>query len=146
MAPFEKVIAEEKDITRFIPQRPPIVMIGKLHSVADKKTTTSLLIREDNIFCDNGFLREPGLIENMAQTAAAGAGYLSKHEQKEPAVGYIGGIRNLQIYRYPPIGSEIITEVSVTYEVLDATVVTGKIFLKEQLIAECELKIFILKE
>ena len=146
MASFKKIIAEEKDITRFIPQKSPMVMIGKLHSVVDKKATTSLLISEDNIFCENGFLKEPGLIENIAQTAAAGASYLSKHEQKEPSVGYIGGIRNLRIYEYPPVGSEIITEISVTHEVFDATVVNGKIFLHEKVIAECELKIFILKQ
>jgi len=146
MASFEKVIAEENDITQFIPQKPPMVMIGKLHSVTDKKTTTSFLIRKDNIFCENGLLKEPGLIENMAQTAAAGAGYLSKHEQKEPSVGYIGGIRNLRIYSYPHVDSEIITEVYVEHEVFDARVVNGKIFLKENLIAECELKIFILKQ
>ena len=145
MASPEEIIAAEKDITRFIPQKPPMVMIGKLHSVADKKTTTSFLIREDNLFCEDGFFREPGLIENMAQTAAAGAGYLSQAEHKEPAVGFIGGIRNLNIYDYPPAGSEIVTEVTVEHEVFDATVVMGRTFLDDRLIAECELKIFILK-
>lgn len=146
MASFEKVIAGENDILRYIPQKPPMVMIGKLHSVADKKTTTSFLIREDNIFCKDGFLKEPGLIENMAQTSAAGAGYLAGQEQKEPSVGYIGGIKNLHIDEYPPVGSEIITEVVVAHEVFDATIVIGKIFLENRLIASCELKIFILKK
>jgi len=146
MASFEKVIAEEKDIIRLIPHKSPMVMIGRLHSVADKKTISSFLIREDNIFCEGGFFQTPGLIENIAQTAAAGASYLSKHYQIEPSVGYLGGIRNLQIYSYPQVGSEIITEVHVAHEVFDATVVIGKIFIEEKVIAECELKIFIHKQ
>jgi 3-hydroxymyristoyl/3-hydroxydecanoyl-(acyl carrier protein) dehydratase len=146
MASFEKVVAEEKEITLFIPQKQPMVMIGRLLSVVDKKTITSLLISEENIFCEDGFLKEPGLIENMAQTAAAGASYLSQHVQKEPAVGFIGAIKNLKIHAFPPVGSEIITEVTVEHEVFDATVVSGKVFLDERVIAECELKIFIQKQ
>jgi predicted hotdog family 3-hydroxylacyl-ACP dehydratase len=146
MASFEKVIVEEKDITRFIPQKHPMVMISKLISAEEKKVVSSLVIREDNIFCENGSFNEPGLIENMAQTAAAGFTYLAQHNQKEPSVGYIGGIRNLRIYRCPAVGSEILTEICVAHEVFDATVVNGKTFLENQLIAECELKIFILKQ
>jgi predicted hotdog family 3-hydroxylacyl-ACP dehydratase len=145
MASPEKIIPGEEDVTRFIPQRPPMVMIGKLLSVSDNKTVTSLLVKEDNIFCEAGVLKEPGLIENMAQTAAAGSGFLSEREQRSPEIGFIGGIKNLRIYQCPPVGSEIITEVVVTHEIFDARIVTGKIFLKEKLIADCELKIFVQK-
>jgi predicted hotdog family 3-hydroxylacyl-ACP dehydratase len=143
MAPSEKVIALETEILQYIPQRIPMVMVGKLCSVEGKTTTTSLLINEDNIFCEDGFFKEPGLIENMAQTAAAGAGYVARAEGKEPAIGFIGGIRNLRILDFPPVGSTIITKVTVTHEVFDASVVTGQIFLNDILVAECELKIFL---
>lgn len=145
MAPFEEVIASETEILQYIPQRPPMVMVGKLCSVEGNTTTTSLLITEDNIFCQDGVLQEPGLIENMAQTAAAGAGYLARIEQKEPSRGFIGGIRDLKILEFPPPGSRIITKVTVTHQVFEASVVKGEIFLDERLIAGCELKIFLLK-
>ena len=57
-----------------IPQKPPMVMVDRLTGVVDNVTTTNFLIRDDNIFCEKGEFREPGLIENMAQTAAAGTG------------------------------------------------------------------------
>ena len=142
MASPEKIIADESTITDFIPQRPPMVMIGKLVSVEGKITTTSLLIRNDNIFCQEGIFREPGLIENMAQTAAAGAGYCAALEGKAATSGFIGGIRNLQIVRMPEVGDEIITRVTVEHEVFNAAVVTGKVFLKSEMVASCELKIF----
>jgi predicted hotdog family 3-hydroxylacyl-ACP dehydratase len=145
MASFEKIIATEATIGQYIPQKFPFIMIGKLLDVTVNKTVTSLLIKEDNLFCSEGILREPGLIENMAQTAAAGVGYISKKAGKEPPVGFIGGLRNLQIYELPEIGKEIRTEVILEHEVFDATVVSGKIYMGERCIAECELKIFRVK-
>ncbi|MGA3012764.1 MAG: hydroxymyristoyl-ACP dehydratase [Bacteroidales bacterium] len=145
MASSEKIIASEATIGQYIPQKPPIIMIGKLLDVTPTKTVTSLVIREDNLFCSEGFFREPGLIENMAQTAAAGTGYVSKNEKKEPPTGFIGGLRNLQIYSLPRVGCEIRTEVTIEHEVFDAKVVKGKIFFEENCIAECELKVFLIK-
>lgn len=132
-------------IGQYIPQKPPVVMIGKLLEVTGTKTVTSLFIKDENLFCSEGFFREPGLIENMAQTAAAGVGYVSKKAGKEPPVGFIGGLRNLHIYELPKVGCEIRTEVTVEHEVFDATVVHGKTYMGERCIAECELKIFLIK-
>jgi 3-hydroxymyristoyl/3-hydroxydecanoyl-(acyl carrier protein) dehydratase len=146
MASSEKIIADETDIQGYIPQRLPMVMIGKLLEVADKKTVTSFIIKEDNLFCSGGFFREPGLIENMAQTAAAGVGYLARQNEKDLPVGFIGGLKNLRIRDFPKCGDEIVTEVTVEHEVFDATVASGKVFLEEHCIAECELKIFLLNK
>lgn len=146
MASPEKIIATETTIGQFLPQKPPMIMVGKLHEVSMERTVTSLVIREDNLFCGGGFLREPGLIENMAQTAAAGVGYVSMMEGKEPPIGFIGGIRNLEIRQFPPVGSEIRTEIKLEHEVFDAKVVTGKIYLVDKCIANCELKIFLIKD
>ena len=120
-------------------------MIDRLVSAADAITTTSLMVREDNVFCEDGRLREAGLIENMAQTAAAGAGLKPGVENGDPPMGFIGGIKNLRIYALPAIGTELLTSVSLEHEVFDATVVNGKIVDGKNLIAECELKIFLIK-
>lgn len=145
MAPSEKIIADREHIGEFIPQKPPMVMIDTLVSAENGKTITTLSIRKDNLLFHEGFFKEPGLIENIAQTAAAGVGYLSRTEQKPPPVGFIGGIRNLKIHKLPEEGDTIRTEVIVTHEVFEATVVEGKVFLKDELIAEGELKIFIMR-
>jgi len=128
-----------------IPQKPPMVMIDRVVSFTDKATVTSLMVREDNVFYENGALREPGLIENMAQTAAAGAGLKPGVENGKPPLGFIGGIKNLQIFSLPGAGKEIITTVTLEHEIFDATIVNAKIFSDETQIAECELKIFLIK-
>jgi predicted hotdog family 3-hydroxylacyl-ACP dehydratase len=128
-----------------IPQKPPMVMVDRLIGIDGKTTVTALIIRADNVFCENGAFREPGLIENMAQTAAAGAGAQPEMAGKEARVGFIGGIRNLKIMEFPVTGQEIITKATVINEVFDATIVLGEVFLDSRLIASCELKIFLVK-
>ena len=142
MASPEEVIADERTIQNFIPQRPPMVMVGKLLSVSGNKTVTSFMIREDNLFCSGNIFREPGLIENIAQTAAAGEGYRASLEGKRPRPGFIGGIKNLHIHDLPKINEEIVTETTIEYEVMNATIILGKIFNNQVIIAECEMKVF----
>jgi len=145
MASPEEIIATEATIGQYIPQKPPIIMIGSLLEVTNTKTVTSFVIKEDNLFCSQGLFREPGLIENIAQTAAAGVGCISKNAGLEPPLGFIGGLRNLNIHQLPKVGSEIITEVKIEHQVFDATLVNGRIFQEERVIAECELKIFLIQ-
>jgi predicted hotdog family 3-hydroxylacyl-ACP dehydratase len=135
MAPFEKIN---------IPQKPPMVMVDRIVGIADKTTITSFVIRPDNIFCENGCFREPGMIENMAQSAAAGAGAKPGIKQGEAPIGFIGGIKNLKIIDFPKVGDEISTTVTVTHEIFDATIVQAEITLYDRLIASCELKIFLI--
>ena len=134
------------DILNCIPQRPPIVMIDELLHADTKSTRTSFLIEPTNIFCADGKFTEPGLIENIAQTAAAGAGYALREGQAddfEVPIGYIGAIRDLKIHFLPDHNSTIETEVAVENIVMDVTMVSGKVFLKGKVAAECNMKIFI---
>ena len=119
-------------------------MVDRLLGIVDKTTETAFLVREDNVFCINGEFREPGLIENMAQTAAAGVGAKPGNAGGKAPLGFIGGIRNLKIDGFPRAGQEIITRVTVLHEVFDATIVQGEVFLEGRLIAGCELKIFLI--
>jgi len=125
-----------------IPQKPPMVMVDRLIGITANTTETALLIREDNIFCEQGRFTEAGLIENMAQTAAAGAGAAQADARAEPKRGFIGGIRNLKICELPKTGKEINTRATVIHEVFGASVILGEVFLEQKLIASCELKIF----
>jgi predicted hotdog family 3-hydroxylacyl-ACP dehydratase len=61
----------EENVLNLIPQKPPFVMIGRLLHWDEKLTRTSFLVNDDNVFVEDGEFREPGLIENIAQTAAA---------------------------------------------------------------------------
>ena len=119
-------------------------MVDRLIEVVCKTTVTSLVIRQDNVFCDKGLFREPGLIENMAQTAAAGVGARPGIKPNGAPLGFIGGIRNLKINGFPSVGEEIVTRVTVTHEIFDATIVQAEILSGDRVIASGELKIFLI--
>ena len=127
-----------------IPQKPPMVMVDKLISAEENQVVTSFLIKRDNVFCTDGIFTEAGLIENMAQTAAAGIGAKKDTDNEEPPIGFIGGIRRLKIHSLPAAGQEITTYIQVEHEIFEATIVKGRVFLNESVVAECELKIFLL--
>lgn len=133
------------DILDLIPQRPPVVMVDKLNFCDDTKTISQLVVKPDNIFCENNIFLEAGLIENIAQTAAARMGYLSKINGKEPLVGYIGAIKNLNVYFQPAALTELTTEVDVVSEIMGFTLITGRVLAGGKTAAECEMRIFLLQ-
>lgn len=121
-------------------------MVDEIVHSDEKITRSTFLVKADNIFVENGFLKEPGLVENIAQTAAARAGYISKLEDKPVSVGYIGAIKNLAITGFPKINEEIITEITIENQIFDVSIISGKIRCNELLLAQCEMKIFITKQ
>lgn len=132
-----------ENIQSLIPQKPPFVMVDKLVSFTETTSTTAFGIRADNIFVENGIFKEPGLVENIAQTAAARAGYISKTENKPVLVGYIGAVNNLQVFSLPKAGDELITEITIEKQIFDVALISGKITCNDQIVARCNMKIFI---
>jgi 3-hydroxymyristoyl/3-hydroxydecanoyl-(acyl carrier protein) dehydratase len=130
-------------VQEYIPQREPFVMIDALEESSDVLFVTSFTVRQGHIFVVDGFFTEPGLVENMAQTAAAGKGYNAKHAGGEPAVGYIGALKNLYVNRLPKVGDTLQTEMRMMHQIGKATVAEGKVFVNGEEIAGCEMKIFI---
>lgn len=134
-----------ENITEYIPQRAPIVMVDTIEYCEGNKTITTFKVQPDNIFVKNGFLQEPGIIENIAQTAAAKAGYEVKKLGAEPLVGFIGAVKDLLIHDLAPVGSTIETTVTLKMEVMGVTLIEGKSTCNGKDIASCEMKIILQK-
>jgi predicted hotdog family 3-hydroxylacyl-ACP dehydratase len=133
---------EDIDILTLLPQRPPFIMIDKLLSCDKIITKTRLLVREDNIFVEQGRLTSSGLIENIAQTCAARMGYINQYIYKENIkLGFIGSIKNLQIKRTPNIGETLETTIEVEEEVFQMTLVNATIKINDEVIVTSEMKI-----
>lgn len=131
-----------ENVIPLIPQKPPFVMVGKLLYSDANTTRSSFQIEADNVFVKNGLFQEAGLMENIAQTAALNAGYLAQIENKPVAVGYIGAVSNFEVLALPRAGDEIITEINAQNQIFDISVLSGKVWLNEKLIAQCEMKVF----
>ena len=134
-----------ENILSLIPQRHPFVMVDKLLYSDGQLTRTGFRVKEDNIFVENGKFNEAGLLENMAQTAAAGAGYAAVVENRPVDTGYIGAAKNFEVFELPAVNDELVTEVMIEHQVFNSIMVAGNIRCNDKLIAVCELKIFINK-
>lgn len=134
------------EITRLIPQRPPFVMIDSLIYCNDAKAITTFNLRDDNILCESGIFLEAGLIENMAQTAAARMGYIKHLNAEIVSLGFIGGIRNLKVYSLPRVHDQLTTEIEVVNEIMGFVIVMAKVFTAGILCAECEIRVFLVQE
>ncbi|MDR2495826.1 MAG: hypothetical protein LBD21_01705 [Tannerellaceae bacterium] len=135
--------AKDINVLDLLPQRPPFVMLDRMRSSDRAATLTSLLVRSDNFFHEDGKLSEAGLLENMAQTCAARMGYISLElEGGSVKLGFIGAMRNMNILRLPEVGEEILTEATVLEEVFRMTLVNMKVTTATgEIIAEGEMKI-----
>lgn len=135
-------IVNFENILSVIPQRPPFVMIDTLLEAGDANASSAFTILPDNVLVINGYLREPGLIENIAQTAAARFGYLCLANNQTVPNGFIGALSRLQINRLPAVHTRIETRIVITNQVFNATLVKGEVLDGDQVIATCEMKIF----
>lgn len=138
----------ELKVEKLIPQRAPIRMVDRLLEVDDAMAVTAFVIRADNYFATpEGTMAEPGLIEHIAQSASALAGYLAlKAGKREVPVGYIGEIKKFHCYRCPHIGEELQTTVTLDGEVDGITLVTGETRSCGELLAVARMKIYIRQE
>lgn len=134
---FDKI-----DIHELLPQREPFVMVGRLVYFDNEKTVVQTEVKEDNIFVENGVFTASGIIENIAQTCAARIGYVNKYILKKGIqLGFIGAIRNMNLYRCPKIGETIETTIVIIEEIFGMTLVSASVKSGDDVIADSEMKI-----
>lgn len=124
-----------------IPQRPPFVLIDRFSM--DPEAYSLFVVPEDHVLVEDGRLSEAGLVENIAQTAAARAGYISRSEGKPVPLGYIGAVQKLVVLALPETGATLRTTIETKHQIFNATVVEGIVRAGDQTLASCEMKIFI---
>lgn len=130
------------DVHDLIPQQEPVVMVGKLVSASQSGAVTETTIAKDNFFADDGRFSAPGLLENMAQTHAVRLGFINKYILgKEMQVGFIGAIRNADVFALPSVGETIRTEAVIREEVFGVILSDVTITCGGRQIARAELKI-----
>lgn len=109
-------IQEVIEIQNFLPHRAPMLMVDYILNLSETTVKTIFKIQEDNIFLKNNFFVETGMLENAAQTCSAIVGqtfFVDENKQiKENVklIGFISGIKKVQLFNIPKIGQTIITE------------------------------------
>ena len=138
---------ENIDIHELLPQQEPFVMVGKLVHFDMQLTTTTTLVKDDNVFVENGYMTAEGLIENIAQTCAARIGYVNKYILKKGIqIGFIGAIRDLKIQSLPKVGDIIETQVTVMEQVFGMILASAEVKVNNNTLVTTEMKIALKEE
>ncbi len=136
------MLVNKENITNFIPQRAPFIMIDELIHANEKGFSTRFNVLSSNIFMENNILSESALVENVAQTCAGGFGYLAQQEtDSEPKIGFIGAITRLTVHQLPQANAELKTEVEILTTFGTIHLVKGIVYENEKPLIECQMKI-----
>lgn len=130
------------DIHTVLPQQEPFVMVGKLTRFDLMTSTTETVVEADNIFVDGGFFSASGMMENIAQTCAARVGFYNRYIlHKDVQVGFIGAVRNYEVFALAPVGATVVTTVDVREEVFGMTLADARAVCGGELLASAEIKL-----
>lgn len=136
------MLINKDNIEKYIPQREPFIMIDALLSADESGFQTQFLIKEDNLFLENGKLSESSIVENIAQTCAAGFGYLgSISGESEAKLGFIGAISKLEVYAHASLGDLIETHVDILNTFENIHLVEGIAKSNGKELVKCQMKI-----
>ena len=125
----------------YIPNREPFVMIDNLISVEGNLFTSDFLVCSDNLFLEDDLLREFALIENIAQTGAAGLAFAIREKKQRPKDGFMGSIAKLELFGLPKVNEKLLTTVELLFQFDTMFLLKGTNFVGDKKLLECELKL-----
>lgn len=136
-------LVSAENITSYIPQRAPFVMIDNLLTQSNEEVRSNFHIKKDNIFIEDGVFTISGLLENIAQTAAANVGYECAKKNIPVPLGFIGAISKVKVFDLPQVNSVFETQVNILQEVFNITLIEGIISQNDKTLVSCQMKIMI---
>lgn len=119
------------------------MMVGALLSCSDDGAETSYVVGEDSWYSVNGHIDEQGIMEHVAQSAAAWGGYPGYLRGEESKLGYVAEFSKFEILSMPLIGAELRTTLSVLGAAGGVTLMEAETLSGGKAVAQGRLKIYL---
>ena len=116
-------------------------MVDELLYADEVLARSRFRVGADNVMVDRGRFTPGGLLENIAQTVAAGAGYEAFLKSRPVTPGHIVAVSRFTVVALPLVGDELFTEITIRTRIPDIIVISGRVILGAVEIATCEMKI-----
>lgn len=131
------------EIERLIPQRAPVLLVDRLLRASAEEGETCYTVTADGFFIDDeGCLAETGLLEHIAQSASALAGWRALQDGAlHPPLGFIGEVKKFCCYARPAAGSVLHTVVRLTAEADGVWLMEGETRSGQVVLASTRLKV-----
>lgn len=139
-------LATGSEALALIPQKAPFTLVDTLVDATAALYRSAFTVPAGHVLVRNGHLTEAGLLENAAQTAALGLGWLAAQQGAPPPLGFIGALSHVEVPLLPKVGDRITTTVELKHEVMTARVLEAKVERDGELLARLELKVFLMDE
>ena len=134
------MLANVDKVKALIPQKEPFVMVDELLQYTEENLRSRFKVNPANLFVENNFFVESGIIEHMAQSVALHTGYQFFLLNKDAPTGYIGSIKNVEIIQLPKIGQSIESNIEIIQEFNGVTLVEIEVFCEGKIIAKSQMK------
>ncbi|MBM1105527.1 ABC transporter permease [Aurantibacter crassamenti] len=140
------------DIKKFLPHRPPVLLVTNMPFIDNESVITEFEISDDCIFVKDGFFSETGIIENAAQTSSAivGQSYYDTDDYEGVSnnlIGYISAIKKAVIHQLPKVGDTLTSKAKLVsrYDSDDLSICTINCssFRNDDLIVDCTMNFLI---
>lgn len=133
------------NIHHFLPHRAPMLMADYILELTPEKVVTSFMISADNIFVQDDYFLEAGLIEHSAQTCSSilGQSFFKGSDTDTKVIGFITNIKKIEIFALPKVGDQIISKASLISQYENICQIFCETFLDEQLLIHTEISLFI---
>lgn len=127
-------------VESLIPQKFPFVMVSEISDYTETYLVSGFVIKEDNIFVQEGIFQASGLIEHQAQSVALHTGYKYYLLGNAAPTGYIGAIKSFETDALPKVGDLLQSEVTILNEMLGVTLVEILTKVNGEIIAKSQMK------
>jgi len=140
------------DIKKFLPHRPPFLLVTDMPFIDDDSVITEFEITDDCIFISDNQLSESGIIENAAQTSSAivGQSYYQVDDFEATSnnlIGYISAIKKAVIHQLPAVGDTLVSKAKLVSrydsDELSICTIDCSSFRNDDLIVDCTLNFLI---
>lgn len=139
------MIVNSDKVKELIPQKEPFIMVDELLTYTEDNLKSQFTVKSNNIFVENNYFLESGIIEHMAQSVALHTGYQFFLKNQPAPMGYIGSIKNVIINRLPKTGESLETIVEIIQEFMGVTMVNIETYCKDEIIAKSQMKTVLAK-
>ena len=129
---------------KLIPHRKPVCMVDRLVAFKDQTGTVETVVSLENALIeDNGQLDQMAVTEMIAQACAAAKGYEDRLSNDPMKLGYLVGIKKLQFFGKAFAGDKLQISVRTVGAIGGFTVVEGKVFCNQKIIAAGTIKLWV---
>lgn len=118
-------------------------MVDRYRFEDESNCQSTLTIAEDNLFLDEtGRMAMEGVLEHIAQTAAAHMGFQQKRAGRDICLGYIGDIKRCTVNNpMPTVGAILQTRITVISQVGDISLVSAQTETENGTVLSCRMKV-----